>query len=173
MRQGWHRSILPLLALYALTAVWSRPAPAQAVFLSLLAIPLIVASLADLRAQVIPDWTSIAVAGLGLAAPVFGGRFPELPTLTVAAGLTGVLALGGEIYWRRTGQEALGLGDVKLIGAGTLVVSADRVWSMLLIASVGGIAAVLLSGKRMGQPIPFGPFLAYSVFATTALLGAG
>jgi hypothetical protein len=37
------------------------------------AIPLIVASVADLRAQVIPDWTSLAVAGLGLAAPVFGG----------------------------------------------------------------------------------------------------
>ena len=173
MRHVWHGSLLPLLALYTVTAVWSRPGPVQTVFLALLAIPLIAASVTDLRAQVIPDWTSLAVAGLGLAAPVLGGWFPDPVTFAVAAGLTAVLALCGEVFWRRTGREALGLGDVKLIGAGTLVIGADRVWSMLLIASAGGIAAVLLSGKGRRRAIPFGPFLAYAVFATTAFRGAG
>jgi Flp pilus assembly protein protease CpaA len=51
--------------------------------------------------------------------------------------------MAGGLYFNRTGREAIGIGDAKLIGAGTLAVGASSLAAMLLVASVGGIVAGL------------------------------
>lgn len=137
----------------------------------MLAVPLIWASLADLERQVIPDASTALVAGFGLLAPLMAGHSPDPITILIAVLAVAVLAKAGDIYWRRHGAEALGLGDAKLIGAGILVVGAERAWLMILLATVGGILAALLARRRGELGIPFGPFLAYSIFSIATLAG--
>ncbi len=132
---------------------------------------LIWVSVADLKDQTIPDTASFCLAGLGVIYGLWAGPL-ELP-LTVASAIAVVsgLSLIGEIIWRRTEIDALGLGDVKLIGAGILVVGSEAAWLMVLLASVGGIVAALFAGRREERGIPFAPFLAYAIFVTFLMTG--
>ena len=128
---------------------------------------------ADLRRAEIPDGAVaiIALAGLGFQGHRLGAGLPLAMEVTVAALMTALLWLGGGLYFRRTGQEALGIGDAKLIGAGTLAVGAASLWALILVAAVGGIVAGLFARRRAAPDtvpgIPFGPFLAYSILVFT------
>jgi prepilin signal peptidase PulO-like enzyme (type II secretory pathway) len=156
-----------LVALYGLTLIFlSTPAIWQVLGTLVLVIPLIWLSLTDLRSNTIPDLASAWIASYGLLSLL--STSPEAFWITGVVALFLLLVLGGvsQIYWNRTGREALGLGDVKLIAAGTLVVGAQALWLMLLLASIGGIVAALLSPRSRATGIPFGPFLAYSIFVT-------
>jgi prepilin signal peptidase PulO-like enzyme (type II secretory pathway) len=125
-------------------------------------------ALCDLKSRIIPDPAQavLAVIGLGLAGE---GNF--LLTAGIAVGVAAVLAVLGEVIWRVRGLEVLGLGDVKLIGAGILIVGAESAWLMILLASVGGLIAGMLSREGTNREIPFGPFLAYSILLTFLLNG--
>lgn len=125
----------------------------------------------DLRRREIPDTASLLVAGVGAALWVFD-PFTLFWNVIAAGTVTLILGMGGRVLWRRTGRECLGLGDAKLIGAGTMLVGWDAVWLMLLLASVGGIVAVCVGRARQADGgVPFGPFLAYGILATHLIAG--
>lgn len=161
-----HRPLILLCLLYALTAVVLGGAG------SLVAPPLIWLTVTDLERQVIPDAATGLVAVYGVARMFLVDGELDFVTLMLAALTFGVLAVAGEVYWRRHHTEVLGLGDAKLIGAGVLVVGAGATWLMLLLASSGGIVAALLTRRSANERgIPFGPFLAYAIFVFAALTG--
>ncbi|MGI4795251.1 MAG: A24 family peptidase [Janthinobacterium lividum] len=107
---------------------------------------LVYASLHDLGARTIPNWTSavIAVAGLVL-------RLQQHDLLAgLAAGIGTFIAAA--ICWRR---GWMGGGDVKLFGAAALVVAPHLVFFFVtLVAFAGGALAVLylLLGRLIGRP---------------------
>lgn len=144
--------------------------PDQAVLGALLLPVLVWLSLVDLARHEIPDWTSasIAVVGFGFQWHLHGPGPDLWVTLGVAMALTALLWGIGAYFFSRTGTEALGIGDAKLIGAGALCVGADAVWLMIFVATTGGIAASLIARRRDApageQGLAFGPFLAYAIF---------
>lgn len=125
-----------------------------------LALPLLWIAWEDQLSRTIPDQAIVLIAVLAAIRIWLAAEAPW-PDLIAAAGFGGTLWLGSEIYFRRHGQEALGLGDVKLIAALTLWFGAIDIWPVILIASAGGIAAALTDMAKGGQDrhIPFGPFL--------------
>lgn len=164
------RLIATLCALYAATwAVATVFGSADRVILSaLLAAPLIWLSVTDIERQEIPDAATIGIAAAGAVFQwhLHGFTAPFLALLALAIALTAAFWIAGQRYFERNGTEALGIGDAKLIGAGTLCIGAGSVWAMLFVAASGGIAAALLSRRRdpTSVGIAFGPFLAYAVF---------
>lgn len=130
-----------------------------------LALALIWLSLTDLATREIPDVATLTVAlvGVGLA---WGDAATLASNALVAGTILLTLGVGTELIWRKIGQDVLGVGDIKLIGAGILVVGASSAWIMILLASAGGILVAFLARRRYEQGIPFGPFLAYAIFIT-------
>ena len=127
-------------------------------------------SLIDLARHEIPDGATatIALVGLGFQWHLYGTGVDFWTTLLVALGLTATFWILGAWFFHRNGTEALGIGDAKLIGAGTLCVGAGAVWLLLFVGATGGIAAALMAGRRdatsAAQGLAFGPFLAYAIF---------
>lgn len=147
---------------------WAFVATARLDLALVVAPALIWLSLTDLERHEIPDAATliIALAGITDLWLRHGLGFPFFLGVGVAATLTLGLWAAGGWYFRRTGIEALGIGDAKLIGAGALCLGADGIWQMLLLATTGGIVAALLSRSRGNHErgIAFGPFLAYAIF---------
>jgi prepilin signal peptidase PulO-like enzyme (type II secretory pathway) len=121
--------------------------------------------------RTIPDTGVVLLAVFGCGFSTWSSTNSVVADLSVAATVVVCLALVGELIWAQRGVDVLGLGDVKLIGAGVLVVGADQVWIMILLAATGGIFAALLAKRREEQGIPFGPFLAYAIFVTFLISG--
>lgn len=114
----------------------------------------------------IPDLAVAFVALTGAILMILGHDPAPLITLSLSALVLFGLGWLSGLYWNRHGHEALGLGDVKLLAAGTLVVGAERFWLMLLLASAGGLVAALLARRKRQDGIPFGPFIAYAILVT-------
>ena len=86
--------------------------------------------------------------------------------IMVIGGLTGLLLLGfmglvGRLLFRK---ETLGMGDVKLAGMIGLYLGPYRTAGMFILGvfagALIGIVLILMGGKKFGQRIPFGPYLA-------------
>ena len=141
--------ITGLAAVYGITAVAVMqllPVPRRADLA--VAVPLLVwAAVTDLRRREVSDACSAGLALIGLALLPFQAM--PLWHVISAAGITAVLWGGSEVFYRLRGAEALGLGDVKLIGAGALVLGPVGLWLLLITAPVGGIAYALVSGRRV------------------------
>ena len=96
--------------------------------------------------------------------------------MKVVSGLFGALAgylAGCAVVWATRvfgtlgfGKEAMGLGDVHLMGAAGAVIGAKWVVLAFFIAPFFGIVWALYQAifKKMRQ-IPYGPFLSLAVFA--------
>ncbi|MDD7973716.1 prepilin peptidase [Roseinatronobacter alkalisoli] len=155
-----------VLGLYVVTAIVLLPEKAYDKIASVVLLPVFAAlSVIDLRRHVIPDWASATVAVIGLGHGHLSGNL-DGTTLIFAAGVLVVLWAGSEAYWRLRQREALGLGDVKLLAASSILLGQEAFWFGVMLACVGGIVAGLLSGSTRGSGIPFGPFIAYGVFLT-------
>lgn len=125
---------------------------------------LIVITFVDLDHQIIPDAISLPGIGVGFAAALILGE----PAWT--ASLAGILLGGGllwgvaEGYYRLTGREGMGGGDIKLLAMIGAFLGWQAVPVTLLIGSLGGavvgIALMLVQRRDSRTPIPFGPFLA-------------
>lgn len=176
---------------------------AQTIFLLRLwvVIPCLVAIiLVDLETYTIPDGFVIALLVAGVAADVayqFAAEVPpvmppirvplpggvELPLLQSVAGAAlgyGGLWLLARAFSMALGEEAMGLGDVKLMaGAGALLGPTLSLLGFFLLAvalgAVGGIAAIIVRRLKGGVDsehrvaktrLPFGPFLAVSLGVT-------
>jgi leader peptidase (prepilin peptidase)/N-methyltransferase len=124
---------------------------------------LIIITVIDLYHQIIPDVISLPGIGVGLLASFL------LPQITFFNSLLGVLLGGGSLFLVATGyswllkREGMGGGDIKLLA----MIGAFLGWKAViltillssLIGSVSGILIMLMKGKDLKFPIPFGPFL--------------
>jgi leader peptidase (prepilin peptidase)/N-methyltransferase len=135
-------------------------------------------------------WIDAAVHRLpdALTAPAYAGTVAALLAdaatsgrwhLLVRAVLGGLILAAGYLVLVLLRQSGLGLGDVKLAASlGSLL--AWFGWNTLLsgafagflLAAVYGIALLALRRARLGQQIPFGPFMIAGAFAVI-LIGAG
>ena len=113
----------------------------------------------------LPDRYTLPLIALGIGLAVV------LPDPTLAARLIGAVAgfvslgLIGEIHFRRTGVEGLGLGDAKLLAAAGAWLGWQALPTVVLIAAVTGLCVAALRGAgRRHAPIAFGPMLAFGFF---------
>lgn len=133
---------------------------------------LLAISVVDLRTHRIPDGLSLTllVAGMGVAwlwpdAGARGVRFAD-HLIGAAAGFLTFAAIG-EVIFRRTAQEALGLGDAKLFGAAGAWLGWQALPQVLLIASLGGLGYALLARRtQRGAAIAFGPWIGLGFLVT-------
>ncbi len=144
-----------------------------AAFAFALVADLVIASYVDIRHRIIPDETSsyaipVAVAAAAILTAI-GAPDPlvvswKLSVLGAAAG-GGFLGLVAWIANWLAGQEALGWGDVKLMGLlGAAFGPLPGAFAVLLLASLLGAAVglVVTVVARRRVHLPFGPALALS-----------
>jgi len=168
-------------------AVWLRwqASPAWAALALLAVTDLLAVSLIDWDTGFIPDVLSFSlIAGGLLCAPCNPLLGRSAWYWSVAYSASGA-AVGFLICWgtaeagkRIFGKEAMGGGDLILlagVGAWTGGVGAyDSLLVGSLLGSVYGVGLVLRGRLRMGDPVPFGPFLAAgAVFNLFILLPLG
>ncbi len=133
---------------------------------------LIVATFVDFEHMIIPDRVSLGgmLAGVALSAmaPALHGETRALESvirslqgMALGAGLLWLVAVVGKMVFRK---DAMGFGDVKLLGA----IGAFLGWQSVLftimisslIGSVIGLSFILFGRKEWQSRIPYGPYLA-------------
>lgn len=145
----------------------ANPSLADILATPILAALLLALTWIDLRERRLPDRLTLPLAwlGLGLAALRAGG----VPTAEVIGALAGFLVFWalGVAHHRIRGEEGLGLGDAKLLGAAGAWLGWRALAPLVLIAALGALAWVALQGARRGEMrgpgmrgLPFGPWLA-------------
>lgn len=132
---------------------------------------LISAFVIDYRKQIIPNRLTLTIFEIGLIFTFVSG----LTSIeTFANRLLGMVA-GGGIFLLITliggaiaGREAMGFGDVKLMGAIGLIFG---IWPTVMISVlsflIGAIASIILLAtkkKKSNEYIPFGPFIVLAAF---------
>lgn len=128
---------------------------------------LLVLSFIDLDFFIIPDYINIFLLVFGIFFSIFqghivssiiGGAFGFVLFWTIAVAFSKILK-----------QEALGFGDVKLLGViGIWIGIVGVVYTIFFasfLGSVVGIGLIIVSKKNLKTKIPFGPFLALSAFS--------
>lgn len=131
---------------------------------SLFTAAMIVITFIDIDHQIIPDAISLPGIVLGFVLALLGAG-PDWRD-----SLAGILFGGGflwavaEGYFRLTGREGMGGGDIKLLAMIGAFLGWQSVLLVLLLSSVtgsvfGGVL-MLLHGGDGKVPMPFGPFLA-------------
>lgn len=113
----------------------------------------------DLIRFSIPNPANLSILLLGAVTIVWVAPALFLPHLFAAIAVFAAIWLCGELLYRRLGKDALGAGDAKLLGGGTMWVGIAGLPSFLLVAALTGIAYGFLAGRQR-KGIPFGPFLA-------------
>lgn len=137
--------------------------------LDLLFVSLLIAlTFIDIDTFRLPDSLILCVAALGLANIIITGE----PVLWRC--LVGALSAGGVFFFiSYIYPKGLGLGDVKFVAALGLYLGFPEVFLSIFIASLFGVILgglrILFFKKKLKDPIPFGPFLAWG--ALVMLLG--
>ena len=130
---------------------------------------LIISSVIDMQLMIIPDRFSIGLIVFGLAVsfinPYFDGsalhHFLQ-SLLGAGVGFFGTLAVAllGYVMFRK---EAMGGGDIKLMGGIGALLGWKGVITTIIFASVFGLVyslyLMIFKGKQRSDAIPFGPFL--------------
>ena len=120
----------------------------------------------DYRLTIIPNRLSLTMFEIGLAFAFLYGLSNVAITINMLLGMLvgggiflAITLLGGLFY----GKEAMGLGDVKLMGAlGLYFGLTNIIISALvsfLVAAILSIILLIVRRKNMDQYIPFGPFI--------------
>lgn len=125
---------------------------------------------------IIPDHLILILSAAGLLFSWFNPFFGESWWLGFVSGLGAVLLMFsfrwlGQLLFKR---EALGLGDVKMMGAVALWLGWNRMIGSLIIGSAAGalISLFLIYRKRIDRysAIPFGPYLALGALCALLFL---
>ena len=129
----------------------------------------------DLEHHLLPDVITLPGIFVGLAASAFlpPGLFEALIGMLIGGGS---LWLIGEAYYRYSGEEGMGGGDVKMLA----MIGAFLGWKLVLVTlvlssvlgSVLGLAIIAIKRGGMKYALPFGTFLALGALAAS-LFGDG
>ncbi len=148
---------------------------------SVLTIGLSALAVIDFRTGYLPDRIQAGLAATGLVVVAIGSP--------IQIGWTGAL-LGAAINmaffyglrWvvtRAKGREAMGLGDVKLVGVGGLWLGPLALPYIMAVGGIATLVGALVAGLITGKPVwrgemPLGPGLALGILGTfiAALAGA-
>jgi leader peptidase (prepilin peptidase)/N-methyltransferase len=145
---------------------------------------LVVLTVTDLRERILPDKVNFLGLGLGLLLSLFTrptdgtaawlanhlfAYSPPEPLLSFSDALIGAGAASGllwlvaEGYFRASGREGMGLGDVKMMAMAGAFLGWQRALLTILLGSLLGsvIGIVVISVGRKGRDfeLPFGTFL--------------
>ena len=132
---------------------------------------LISAFVIDYKLQIIPNRLNLTMFEIGLVIAFLYGLSDVAITINMALGMLvgggiflAITVIGGIIY----GKEAMGFGDVKLMGALGIYFGLSNIIAITLVAFlVGAILSILLLVsriKKMDEYIPFGPFIVLGTF---------
>jgi leader peptidase (prepilin peptidase)/N-methyltransferase len=149
-------------AVFVLHAVAIGPDPIIAPRLCLAAL-LIALFAIDLEHQLLPDALTLTGMALGVASSLVWPPGLQASLIGVVVGAGVLLAI--RWLWRlMAGVDAMGLGDVKMLGMIGAFLGWQLVWVVLLLASLAGalvgIALALAGRGTMKTRLPFGTFLA-------------
>ena len=132
---------------------------------------LISAFVIDYKLQIIPNRLNLTIFEVGLVFVFIYGLSNVAITMNMLLGMIagagiflGITLIGGMIY----GKEAMGFGDVKLMGALGLYFGLANIIIITLVSFlVGAILSIILlvtKIKKIDQYIPFGPFIVIATF---------
>jgi len=125
----------------------------------------------DYRLQIIPNRLNLTMFEIGLVIAFLYGLSDVAITINMLFGMLAgggiflaITLIGGAIY----GKEAMGFGDVKLMGALGLYFGLSNIIVITLLSFlIGAILSILLlvtKIKKMDEYIPFGPFIVLGTF---------
>lgn len=136
---------------------------------------LIIAFMIDLKLQIIPNRLTLTIFEVGLVFtfietllnPNFGINVftNNMLGMVVGGGIFLLITLIGGLI---AGKEAMGFGDVKLMGALGLYFGLSNIIAITLVSFlIGAVLSVILlitKIKKMDEYIPFGPFIVLGTF---------
>lgn len=171
---SWRYPLVELMA--ALTPVWVFSQEGfcwETMIFTILIWGLVVVTFVDFEHQIIPDEISVG----GLAAGILvSGVYPQLhgvqgwvfgikeAVIGAAVGAVSIYLLGflGRLVFRR---EAMGMGDVKLMGMMGAVLGWQQVLLVFFIAPLfGSVVGLAIQWIKKSNVIPYGPFLSLAAF---------
>lgn len=125
----------------------------------------------DFKLQIIPNRLNLTMFEIGLVIAFLYGLSDVAITINMVLGMIAgggifllITLVGGAIY----GKEAMGFGDVKLMGALGLYFGLSNIIIVTLVSFLVGaiLSIVLLATKirKIDEYIPFGPFIVVSSF---------
>ena len=125
----------------------------------------------DYKLQIIPNRLNLTMFEIGLVIAFLYGLSDVAIAINMALGMLAgggifllITLIGGVIY----GKEAMGFGDVKLMGALGLYFGLSNIIAITLVSFlIGAILSVILLAtkiKKMDEYIPFGPFIVIGTF---------
>ena len=167
---------LSILILFLIGWQSSTPAKLKLIKFLMLTPLLISAFCIDKKLQIIPNRLNLCIFEVGLAFAFMHGMCNVYDGIEfLLGGLLGagifllITLIGGLI----AGKEAMGFGDVKLMGALGLFFG----WKMIiavsliafLIAAISSIVLIVTKKKKTNEYIPFGPFIVIASFIVMIL----
>ena len=125
----------------------------------------------DYKLQIIPNRLNLTMFEVGLVIAFLYGISNVAITINMLLGMLAgggifliITLLGGLIY----GKEAMGFGDVKLMGALGLYFGLSSTIAVTLLSFlIGAILSIILLAtkiRKMDEYIPFGPFIVIGAF---------
>lgn len=125
----------------------------------------------DYRLQIIPNRLNLTIFEIGLVFAFLYGLSNVAITINMLLGMIAgagifllITLLGGAFY----GKEAMGFGDVKLMGALGLYFGLSNIIIITLVSFlIGAILSIILlvtKLRKTNEYIPFGPFIVIATF---------
>ena len=132
---------------------------------------LISAFVIDYRLQIIPNRLNLTMFEVGIFIAFLYGTSNVAITIDMLLGMLvgggiflAITAIGALIY----GKEAMGLGDVKLMGALGLYFGLTNIVTIaivsFLLGAIIGVILIVSKIKKSDEYIPFGPFIVIAAF---------
>ena len=125
----------------------------------------------DYKLQIIPNRLNLTMFEVGLVIAFLYGLSDVAITINMVLGMLvgagiflAITLIGGLVY----GKEAMGFGDVKLMGALGIYFGLSNIIVITLLSFlIGAILSIVLLAtkiKKMDEYIPFGPFIVLGTF---------
>jgi leader peptidase (prepilin peptidase)/N-methyltransferase len=126
----------------------------------------------DLETMRLPNVITLPGIVIGLAASAFLPPGLLASAIGAAAGAA-ILWTVRWVWFRATGVEGMGLGDVKMLAMIGAFLGWEQVWVVLLLASLSGaaigLALIAVGGRRLSSRLPFGTYLAIAAYLASII----
>ena len=132
---------------------------------------LLTAFVIDYKLQIIPNKLNLTLLEVGIIFMLINGIFDINMAVNMLLGMVtgaGIFLLITWIGSLIAGKEAMGFGDVKLMGALGLLFGFQNIIAIAVMSFlIGAILSIFLLAtkiKKMNEYIPFGPFIILATF---------